>query len=161
MIEKDVDGIHDLHKIRFDRRLPADLPNILFDASNNLRPVLDQAGYAAAVASGNTRLRAIKFPFGRTEEFWRKNLKEHCQELPTEIQIFFASFKSYKEGNIILWALNELCNAGKQCRTGYLEGLPADALNRSQEGLFRRDYFQSLRISCAVLTLNTNGGDFI
>ena len=112
-IEKDVDRIHDLHKIKFDRRLSADLPNILFDASNNLRSVLDQAGYAAAVGSGNTRLKATKFPFGATEEKWRNNLAGGCKDLPAEIQTFFASFQSYKGGNDLLWALNELCNTSK------------------------------------------------
>jgi hypothetical protein len=112
-VEKDSDGIHDLHKIKFARRLPADLPSILFDAANNLRAALDQAGYAAAKASGNPRLKATKFPFGPTEEAWRNNVAGGCQDLPTEIRAFFASFKSYEGGNNTLWALNELCNTSK------------------------------------------------
>src|SRR6516165_3279675 len=52
------------HKIKFTRDLPELLPCILFDAANNLRAVLDQTGYAAAVASNSPNPKATAFPFG-------------------------------------------------------------------------------------------------
>ena len=55
---------HELHKIVFERRLPPDLPNIVFDVANNLRAVLDQLGYASAVASGKVDPKSTQFPFG-------------------------------------------------------------------------------------------------
>src|SRR6266404_8490034 len=62
--EKNVDGTLDLHKIKFARRLPSDLPCILFDAANNLRAVLDQAGYGSAIAAGKIEPKNAYFPFG-------------------------------------------------------------------------------------------------
>jgi len=51
-------------KIRFTRRLPSELPCIVFDAASNLRAVLDQCGYASAVASGKSAPKKAYFPFG-------------------------------------------------------------------------------------------------
>jgi hypothetical protein len=47
--KKSQPGEH-IHKIRFTQPLPDILPCILFDIVNNLRAVLDQAGYASARA---------------------------------------------------------------------------------------------------------------
>jgi hypothetical protein len=103
----------DIHKIEFTRRLPEMLPCILFDAVNNLRAVLDQAGYAAAVAGKSKSTKSVKFPFGPTEADWRRNLDGGCKDLPPSIRAFFETFKSYKGGNDTLWALNEIANAKK------------------------------------------------
>jgi len=113
IVEKDVDGITDVHKIKFGERFVDDLPNIIFDAANNLRSVLDQAGYASAVLSGNTVLKATKFPVGPTKEKMLNNATGGCKDLPPEITALFISFNPYKGGNDLLWALNELCNTPK------------------------------------------------
>src|SRR5579862_7995964 len=52
-----------VHKVTFTRDMPQMLPCILFDAVNNLRSVLDQAGAAAARASGKASPKATSFPF--------------------------------------------------------------------------------------------------
>ena len=41
-----------VHKVKFNKRPPADAACIVFDAVNNLRATLDQLGYSAAIASG-------------------------------------------------------------------------------------------------------------
>jgi hypothetical protein len=112
-VGKDSDPSKDLHKIKFTQQLPQMLPCILFDATNNLRAVLDQAGYASAVAAKSTSLKAIKFPFGPTEEKWRNNLAGRCKDLPAEIRALFESFNAYKGANDTLWAINEIANANK------------------------------------------------
>jgi hypothetical protein len=112
-VDKDSDPGKDVHKIKFTQQMPEMLPCILFDATNNLRAVLDQAGYASAVAGKSPSTKAIKFPFGPTEKKWRDNLAGGCKDLPAEIRTIFESFKAYKGGNDTLWAVNEIANANK------------------------------------------------
>jgi hypothetical protein len=73
-VDKNSNPGKDLYKIKFRQQLPEMLPCILFDATNNLRAVLDHVGYASAVAARGSSLKATKFPFGPTEEEFRNNL---------------------------------------------------------------------------------------
>jgi hypothetical protein len=113
IIDKTTQPGQDLHKIQFTIGLPDMLPCVLFDATNNLRAVLDQAGYASAVAAKSPSLKATKFPFGPSREHWQNNLDGGCKDLPTEIRALFESAASYKGGNNTLWAVNEIANAKK------------------------------------------------
>jgi hypothetical protein len=63
VIENDPVTRHQRHKIRFARWLPPIFPCIVFDAVNNLRAVLDQSGYASAIASGKSNPKRTNFPF--------------------------------------------------------------------------------------------------
>jgi hypothetical protein len=112
-VDKDSDPGKDLLKIKFTQNMPEMLPCILFDAANNLRAVLDQCGYASAVASKSPSLKAIKFPFGPTEQDFRNNLAGGCKDLLPEIRAIFGNFNAYKGGNDTLWAINEIANANK------------------------------------------------
>lgn len=114
-IEQDLNARQDLHKIKFARRLPADLPCILFDAANNLRATLDQAGYASAIAGGETNPKRTNFPFGDDLAGLNNNIegRKVCEHCPPEITTLFRAFKPYKGGNDALWALNKLCNTKK------------------------------------------------
>ena len=67
MIDKDFNPAEHIHKIRFDRKPPDVLACILFDAANNLRAVLDQCGYASAVAGRSQSLKSVKFPFSKNK----------------------------------------------------------------------------------------------
>jgi hypothetical protein len=87
-VDKDSQPGHDLHKIKF-KPLPEMLPCILFDATNNLRAVLDQSGYASAVAAKSPSLKAVKFPFGPCEKKWRNNLANGCKDLPAKSALIF------------------------------------------------------------------------
>jgi len=62
-VDKQSQPGQDLYKIQFTEPLPIMLPCIVFDAVNNLRALLDQAGYAAAVASGKISPKKTNFPF--------------------------------------------------------------------------------------------------
>jgi hypothetical protein len=86
---------------------------VFFLTTNNLRAVLDQAGYASAVAAKSPSLKSVKFPFGPTLQHWQNNVTGGCKDLPPEIRAIFESQKSYKGGNDILWAVNEIANANK------------------------------------------------
>ena len=113
VVDKDSQPGKEIHKIEFLRPTPDTLPCILFDAVNNLRAVLDQAGYAAAVAAGSPSLKAVKFPFGPTETDFRNNLAGGCKDLPPEIRALFERQNAYEGGNNALWAINEMANAKK------------------------------------------------
>ena len=115
-IEKNANHTLDLHKIKFARRLDADLPCVVFDASNNLRAALDQAGYAAALLGGKIEPKSSNFPFGDDEDGLKSVIgRGKCKDLPPEILSLFRAFKPYKGGNTTLWALNKLCNSKKHC----------------------------------------------
>lgn len=113
VVEKDSDGVTNLHKIKFTDRLSDDLPHIVFEAANNLRAVLDQLGFAVAQLAGNPEPKSCKFPFGPTEVDMRNNSKGGCKDLPAEIRTLFEGFNAYSGGNNALWALNELANGPK------------------------------------------------
>jgi hypothetical protein len=112
-VEHDPKLGRDLHKAKLTKEPPEILSCVLFDATNNLRAVLDQIGYASAVAAKSPSLKAIKFPFGPTEEKWRNNLNGRCKDLPTEIRSIFERSNAYPGGNDPLWATNEIANANK------------------------------------------------
>jgi hypothetical protein len=113
VVEKHVDGVTNLMKIRFDKTTMEDLAGTTFDAANNLRSVLDQAGYASACLIGHIEPKSAKFPFGPTEQDMVNNAKGGCKDLSPEIRDLFMAFKPYKAGNLTLWALNELANGPK------------------------------------------------
>jgi len=112
IVDKESNPAEHIHKIKFERKLPDELPCILFDATNNLRAVLDQCGYAAAVAAGRPTDH-IAFPFSNSGVNFVNVVAGRCKDLPTQIRSLFEGFKGYKGGNNILWALNEIANAKK------------------------------------------------
>jgi hypothetical protein len=114
VVEPDPQSRQYLHKLAFTARITDDLPNILFDAANNLRSALDQTAFTVGVRNtGTPNPKFAKFPFGPTELDVINNAAGGCKDLPTEIRDFFVSFKPHKRGNAPLWALNELANTPK------------------------------------------------
>jgi hypothetical protein len=117
-VDNDSDASQHIHKIKFIKQLPDELPCILFDIASNLRAVLDQAGYAATVATWrfDRAPRGTNFPFGDTAAEVEANIKRRkvCN-LPAEIQTLFKAFKPYKTTDGTLWTLNKLCNTKKHC----------------------------------------------
>lgn len=112
-IERDVKGRNNQHKIKFDHTFFDEGPSIVFDATNNMRAVLDQAVYASTIASGKTPTKYAKFPFGEAPSDVETAIKGWCKEAPLEIQSILRTFKPYKRGNVGLWHLNALCNTKK------------------------------------------------
>lgn len=112
--ETEADGVTKLWKIKFTKAIADDLPNIIFDAANNMRAVLDQMAFAIGQRhTGIDKPKSAKFPFGPTEPNMLDNLAGGCKDLPSEIRDVFRGFKPYKGGNNPLWAMNELCNVPK------------------------------------------------
>ena len=114
-IDKDFEPGKEIHKVGFTTELPETLPCVLFDAANNLRAVLHQSGYAAALASGNVNPTKCLFPFGDTLAEIQAHIagRKTGRDLPPDILNLFLSFKPYKGPDSTLLALNKLCNAKK------------------------------------------------
>ena len=113
VIEKNADGTKESHKIKFKKIFFDETPNIVFDAVNNLRAVLDQTAYAAAVASGKLNPKCAYFPIGDDAAGLENVIKGRCKDIPREIVALFRTFKPYKRGNLFIPTLNKLCNAKK------------------------------------------------
>jgi hypothetical protein len=113
-VQYTIEGDREVHKIRFPAGIFDDLPYIVFDAVGNLRAGLDHIAYSIGIKhTGSNAIKSAKFPFGPTEGDMLNNLAGGCKDLPAEIRALFGSFKPYKGGNDLLWALNELCNTKK------------------------------------------------
>jgi hypothetical protein len=112
VVELSADGTEDLHKIKLIKPMPIALSGIAFDALNNLRSALDQAGYSIGIAS-KTKGKNSHFPFGDSLDEVQSRIGSTSKDLPKDIFDLMVSFKPYKGGNNLLWALNKLCNSHK------------------------------------------------
>jgi hypothetical protein len=112
--DKDAHGRAKSHKIKFEKTFFDDAPSIAKDAITNLRDVLDQIGYASAVASGKSAPKQAKFPFGDDPTGLQNVIdRKGSSDLPPKILSLFCGFKPYKTGNPLLWGLNKLANTKK------------------------------------------------
>jgi hypothetical protein len=112
MVELDADGIHEIHKFKFTKRLPLSCDDLAFEALFTLRSVLDQTAYTAAVVSGKVRPKRTMFPIAKSAADLENGIKGHCNDLPPQIQTLFRRFEPYKGGNgDALWVLNNLRNS--------------------------------------------------
>jgi hypothetical protein len=111
--EPDPTGQYKLYKIRFNRPLPGNLADIAADAAQNLRDVLDHSGYAAAVASGRSKPLNAYFPFAGSADDLDNAIRGRCKDIPGDIAALFRTFRPYKGGNNLLWALNRIAVTNK------------------------------------------------
>ncbi len=110
--EFDTDGVTKIHKLKFVKRLPESWTHSAVEILEALRSVLDQTGYASAVAAGKVAPKKTQFPIGDSPTGLNDLIKRKVsKDLPDEILSFFCSFKPYKGGNDAIWALNKLANA--------------------------------------------------
>ena len=112
VIEPDLDGIHERHKMRFSKPLPTALTKHTVHAIEDLRAALD---LAACDVARLAKLPADKvhFPFSRSDTDLKARINSTCKGFPQEIRDLFASYEPYAGGSNLLFAINELCNASK------------------------------------------------
>jgi hypothetical protein len=101
-----------LHKVKLNP-VPRLLSDIASDAACNLRDALDHAVYAASQASGKVRPKNAAFPFSGSRAHFEQNGMGRCKDAPSEIKTLLYSFKPYKGGNNLLWALSVISNTNK------------------------------------------------
>jgi hypothetical protein len=111
VVERDPDGIAEIHKIVLKGQIPEDIPHLAVEIIEALRSALDQTGYACAILAGRTDPKRAYFPFADSEPELANTIRGRCKDLPSEIVSVFRSFQPYKGGNDPLWAMNKMANA--------------------------------------------------
>ncbi len=118
VIEPDPTPGYKVYKFRLLEPAPLDdFAVVTGDAVNNLRAALDNAVYSRAVLNGHAspRHKTCSFPFGPDKRNFLNAVKG-CTSVPDSIRTCLESLRAYKdvkEGNVFLWALNDLCNRDK------------------------------------------------
>ena len=98
-IDLDSNGITKLHKVKLIKPFPEELSDIATDSFDNLRSVLDQIAYGAAIADGNPAPNFAYFPFSDTAENWENRAKGLCKDVPSDVVAVFRRFEPYEYGN--------------------------------------------------------------
>lgn len=101
-----------IHKIRLRMPFPDFLSEMAANIAADLRESLDQAGYAIAVDIGKPNALNTAFPFADSVANF-ENAIGRCKDLPEDIRALFRSFKPYKGGDDLLFALNRICVTNK------------------------------------------------
>jgi hypothetical protein len=111
--EPDSDGTAQLFKFKFRVPFPISWTHSAIEALEAMRSVLDQAAYAAAIASGKITPKRTQFPIADSPDELENLIvgRKVCKDVPDEIVAVFRSFKPYKGGNDTLWTLNKLRNS--------------------------------------------------
>lgn len=104
----------EVHKLVRITSIPEQLEQIAADVVGNLRAALDQAAYAVATAATSSG-KFAQFPIAETfDDVEQMNLpKGKSRAIPAGIFQVMTSFKPYRGGNNLLWALHELSNCDK------------------------------------------------
>lgn len=102
-------------KVKMTKKFPATVEDGVFDALINLRSALDNATYATCILRPGSKKnpRKTNFPFGLDEANARSMATGNSRDIPKEIFDYCMSFKPYKGGNDLLWALNNTSNINK------------------------------------------------
>jgi hypothetical protein len=84
VIELDVDGIQEWHKVTIDD-VPDDVIRLSVELAEALRSVLDHTGYAAAVIGGNLNPTNAYFPICRTAGEFKNCVRGRCVDPSLDI----------------------------------------------------------------------------
>jgi hypothetical protein len=103
-----------------------DLPVVVGEALHNIRSPLDQMLSAVAEQRGSSD--GIAFPFGKSADIFERALSKQKKLLPADAIDMIRALKPYKEGNVLLWAINEL-NRGDKHRPKLLPVLANSSWN--------------------------------
>jgi len=122
--EDDGDGVHEIHKLRFNERFPFRWRILASEVIEHARASLDHAAFASHLAAGgDPDARYVAFPFGRTEADLENSMRGRSKDLRPEIQTILRGFKCYEGGNGALYTLNELCNLSKHALIALMAGV--------------------------------------
>lgn len=101
-------------KVRATAEVPGNIAIICGEIVYALRSALDQAACALAIQNGYSDVSGTYFPVaGSKEEYESKGTRNKVTKLHQDAVTVIDSFKPYKGGNDLLWALNKLGNTDK------------------------------------------------
>jgi hypothetical protein len=112
VVEPDPDGIHERHKLKLYKPLPASLTKNTIRTVENLRSALDLMAVAIARLL-NVPLHNVAFPFSKTASDFKGRLNSCCKGFPKEITRLWHDYEPYGRTDNILFAINEICNTSK------------------------------------------------
>lgn len=113
LIELSADGKEDHHKVKLRKHLPVVLSFLASEVIHTLRAALDHMGYESAQGAKKSGKHA-HFPFGLShEDIESRRPSGKSKEIPDDVFAVMLSFRPFKGGNDLLWALNRLCNRQK------------------------------------------------
>jgi hypothetical protein len=107
LVEKNARGFEE-HKVKLTADIPAHITDLAYEAIEALRASLDQAAYQIAVACGSKRPDLVHFPISDNAANFENLLKGQISDFPAELLTLFRTFKPYKDGNDLLFALNRV-----------------------------------------------------
>lgn len=115
VVEYDAETGEDVYKVKLTQPVPEDLSGIAFDTANNLRSALDNAVFTLTKSQVG---EYVGFPIRKDSVSFENGLKRYCTKngrdvVPPELQNLIRTFKPYKGGNHLLWAMDVLCNTNK------------------------------------------------
>lgn len=114
-IDPDPDGVHERHKLVFDKPLPSALTKFTVRAVEDARFALDLAAcdVARLVRPKGSSVDDVYFPFCKAKTDFKSRINGACKNFPKEITDVFARYEPYGGGSDLLVAMNDLCNSSK------------------------------------------------
>jgi hypothetical protein len=113
LVEPDLDGIREHHKLRLGKPFPSTFTKRTVHTVEHLRAALDLAAVSVAQLANLSPIDKVHFPFCKTAADFKSRIGVCCKDFPDEITRLFGSFEPYGAADNLLFAINELCNASK------------------------------------------------
>lgn len=93
--------------------IPENIPTLVGEILQNLRSALDHKAYELFTSNSSGDGRHIYFPIAADQASYEANKERKTKGMSQPAKDFIDSIKPYKEGNVILWQINELNNLDK------------------------------------------------
>jgi hypothetical protein len=121
IVEADPNGTHEIHKIRVTKPFPFRWRILATEIIEHLRAALDHAVWTTAyLSTGNPNVEFAAFPFSNNSANFENRMRGLCKDVPSEIQALLKTFEPYKEGNDLLYMLNDMCNLSKHALIAFV-----------------------------------------
>lgn len=131
-----------IHKIAMTRQLPKRLTPIAADAINNLRSALDHAVVASCIELNVVRASTTYFPFAGDEAQLDNAIKGRCKNVPKGLVDLFRSFKPYKGGNDLLYAISALSGSNKHQKLVAIGAAGSNAIRIDRLHVVKAKHFE-------------------
>ncbi len=105
---------HIIHKMRLSKQIPDEISLLAGNIIDDLRSALDHAIHGIAFLNDpDTKVGEASFPFSSGATYFENTLKGRCKGVLIKLWPLLRSFKPYKGGNDLLFALNVVSGTNK------------------------------------------------